>query len=329
MNDLRSSKQDERMEEMLEMLESMEKELTQKDSIIQQKDSEIRTLQGQLNESLNLCEKLNSENKAENVQALKNELKQTKELLQSEKEKKKRADSTIEECQDKLRQAEREKEYALTHQKKVEIPVEKPVLYERCRNCNRRAYQQAKERYEHQRNGLEKKYKAKIVGFDAMLVVLWWYAIVTTIFAAIRSETFRSDFTAFVDTVWNGICQSGKWIVNVGNALAQAGDRITNETMAIVAHWLLFIIVIVGVAVAVGVLVVIAEKKVSKVYRENCWDVISVGVAVTSVALVVYFGDWIKGFVKLNLVVLLLLVQAVYVGIRAYVKGCKRARGYY
>ena len=329
MNDLRSSKQDERMEEMLEMLESMEKELTQKDSIIRQKDSEIRTLQGQLNELLNLCEKLNSENKAENVQVLKNELKQTKELLQSEKEKKKRADSTIEECQDKLRQAEREKEYALTHQKKVEIPVEKPVLYERCRNCDRRAYQQAKERYEHQRNGLEKKYKAKIVRFDAMLVVLWWYASVTTIFAAMRSETFLSDFTAFVDTVWNGIYQSGKWIVNVGNALAQVGDRIPNETVAIVVHWLLLIIVIVGAAVAVGVLIVIAEKKVTKVYRENCWDVISVGVVVTSIALVVYFGDWIKDFVKLNLVVLLLLVQAVYVGIRVYVNGCKRARGYY
>ena len=249
--------------------------------------------------------------------------------MQNEKEKKKRADSTIEECQDKLRQAEREKEYALTHQKKVEIPVEKPVLYERCRNCDRRAYQQAKERYEHQRNGLEKKYKAKIVGFDAMLVVLWWYASVTTIFAAIRSEVFIGDFTVFVDTVWNGIYQSGKWIVNVGNALAQVGDKIPNDTMAIVAHWLLFVIVIVGAAVVVGLLIVIAEKKVSKVYRENCWDMISVGVAVTSVALVVYFGDWIKGFVKLNLVVLLLLVQAVYVGIRAYVKGCKRARGYY
>ena len=329
MNDLRSLKQDERLEEMLEVLESMEQELAQKDIILQKKDNEIQILQGQLNESLNLCEKLNSENKAENVQALKNELKQTRELLQSEKEKKKRADSTIEEYQDKLRQAEQEKEYALTHQKKVEIPVEKPVLYEMCRNCDRKAYQQAKERYEHQRNGLEKKYRAKAVGFDAMLIVLWWYAIVTTIFAAIRSETFLGDFTAFVDTVWNGICQSGKWIVDVGNELAQVGDRISNETVAIVAHWLLFIIVIVGAAVAVGVLMVIGEKKVTKVYRENCWDVISVGVAVTSVALVVYFWDWIKGFVKLNLVVLLLLVQAVYVGIRAYVKGCKRARGYY
>ena len=327
MNDLRSLKQDERMEEMLEMLESMEKELTQKDSIIRQKDSEIRTLQGQLNESLNLCEKLNSENKTENVQALKNELKQTRELLQSEKEK--RADSTIEEYQDKLRHAEREKEYALTHQKKVEIPVEKPVLYERCRNCDRKAYQQAKERYEHQRNGLEKKYRSKTVGFDAMLIVLLWYAIVTTVFAAMRSGIFLGDFTAFFEVLWDGIRQSCKWIVGVAKALAQVGDRIPNEMIAIIVHWLLFIIVIAGVAGGIGVLIVIVEKKVTKAYRENSWDVISAGAAVISLAVAVYFGDWIKFFVKLNLVALLLLVQAVYVGIRAYVKGCKRARGYY
>lgn len=56
---------------------------------------------------------------------------------------------------------------------------------------------------------------------------------------------------------------------------------------------------------------------------------ISVGIAVISLAVAVYFGDGIKVLVKLNLVVLLLLVQAVYVGIRAYVKGCKRARGHY
>lgn len=329
MNDLRSSKQDERMEEMLDVLESMEKELTQKDTILQKKDNEIQILQGQLNESLNLCEKLNSENKAENVQALKNELKQTRELLQSEKEKKKRADSTIEEYQDKLRQAEQEKEYALTHQKKVEIPVEKLVLYERCQNCNRKAYQQAKAWYEHQRNGLEKQYMAKGVGFDTMLIVLWWYAIVTTIFAAMRSDIFLDDFTAIFDALWNGIRQSCKWIVGVAKALAQVGDRIPNETIAIMVHWLLFIIVIVGAIAVVGILIVIIEKKVTKLYRENCWDVISVGVTVTSLALAVYFGDWIKELVRLNLVALLLLVQAVYVGIRVYVKGCKRARGYY
>lgn len=260
---------------------------------------------------------------------LKNELKQTKELLQSEKEKMKRGDNTVEKYQDKLQQAEQEKEYVLTHQKKVEIPVEKPVLYERCQNCDHKAYQQAKERYEHQRNGLEKEYNAKTVGFDVMIKVLWWYAIVTTIFAAMRSEIFLGDFTAFVDTIWNGICRSGKWIVDIGNVLAQVGDRIPNEMLAIIVHWLLFIIVIIGGVGAVGVQTVIVEKKVAKVYQENCWDVISVGIAVISLVMAVYFGDWIKVLVKLNLVALLLLVQAVYVGIRVYVKGCKRARGYY
>ena len=175
----------------------------------------------------------------------------------------------------------------------------------------------------------KKKYKAKTVGFDAMIVVLWWYAIVTTVFAATRSEIFLDDFAAFFAALWNGICQSCKWNIGIAKALAQVGDRIPNEMIAIIVHWLLFIIVIAGVAGVIGVLIVIVEKKVTKVYRENGWDVISVGIAVISLAVAVYFGDWIKVLVKLNHVVLLLLVQAVYVGIRAYVKGCKRARGYY
>ena len=57
-----------------------------------------------------------------------------------------------------------------------------------------------------------------------------------------RSEIFLGDCAVFVNTVFNGICQSGKWIVNVGTALAQAGDRKPNETMAIVAHWLLLLL---------------------------------------------------------------------------------------
>lgn len=293
----------------------MEQEAAQKDTIIRQKDSEIQTLQEQLNESLNLCERLNSENRAENVQALKNELKQTKELLQSEKEKKKRADSRVEECQDKLRQAEREREYALTDQKKVEIPVEKPVLYERCRNCDRKAYQQAKERYEHHRDGLEKKYKAKTVGFDAMLVVLWWYAIVTTIFAAMRSETVNGDFPLFISAIWKTVCQFGQCILFIGQYVAQIGGRIQNEMAAVIVYWLLLIIVLVALTGGTSVFLVIIGKKVIKMYQENCGDVVSIAVAVTSMAIVVYFGDWIKSVIKYNLAVTLLLVQVVYVGI--------------
>ena len=43
------------------------------------------------------------------------------------------AKDMIEECRDKLRQAEQEQDYALSHQKKVDIPVEKSVLYQSAR----------------------------------------------------------------------------------------------------------------------------------------------------------------------------------------------------
>ena len=55
------------------------------------------------NESLTLNEKLNKENRAGNIQALKNDLKLADRALRSEKEKLRSANVTIEECQDKIR----------------------------------------------------------------------------------------------------------------------------------------------------------------------------------------------------------------------------------
>ena len=80
MNELRNSKSDDQLEELLLLTEQMQEELDQKDRT-------IRELKVQLDESLTLNEKLNSENRAGNIQALKNDLRKTKELLQSEKEK--------------------------------------------------------------------------------------------------------------------------------------------------------------------------------------------------------------------------------------------------
>ena len=63
MNELRNSKSDDQLEELLLLTEQMQEELDQKDRT-------IRELKVQLDESLTLNEKLNSENKTENIQAL-------------------------------------------------------------------------------------------------------------------------------------------------------------------------------------------------------------------------------------------------------------------
>ena len=313
---------------MLDVLESMEKELTQKDSIIRQKDSEIRTLQGQLNESLNLCEKLNSENKAENVQALKNELKQTKELLQNEKEKKKRADSTIEECQDKLRQAELEKEYVLTHQKKVEIPVEKPVLYQKCGNCKQTAYLKAKEKYDMQREKLAGRYKTKTAMYEALMFLLIWYSVSTTLFQMIRSKIFISDCVVFFDTIATFTQTIAGWVVLAGKNVAQISDGISNPVVAGIINWLIRILICGGCLVGVGILLAFIEIKIAGLYKKYCWDMITIMVILVSMAIAIYFGDWIKEVLPINLLFLLLFVQLVYVGIRWYVKGWRENRGY-
>lgn len=118
----------------------------------------------------------------ENIQALKNDLRKTKELLQSEKEKTHTVQAMIEECRDKQRQAEQERDYALSHQKKVEIPVEKPVLYQKCGNCKQTAYLKAKERYDTQREKLAGRYKTKTTMYEALMFLLIWYSVSTTLF---------------------------------------------------------------------------------------------------------------------------------------------------
>ncbi|MFR5320158.1 MAG: DUF6040 family protein [Mediterraneibacter gnavus] len=47
--------------------------------------------------------------------------------------------------------------------------------------------------------------------------------------------------------------------------------------------------------------------------------------AITSTAIAIYFGEWIKSVIPIDLIMLLLLVHMVYIGIRCYVK----ERGHY
>jgi len=46
------------------------------------------------------------------------------------------------------------------------------------------------------------------------------------------------------------------------------------------------------------------------------------------IAIVIYFGEWIKSVIPINLIALLLLVHVIYIGIRCYVKDWREERGY-
>ena len=322
MTEYENSKSDDQLEELLLLTEQMQEELDQKDRTIEK-------MKVQLDESLTLNERLNSENRAGNIQALKNDLRKTKELLQSEKEKTHAAEIMTEECQDKLRQAEQERDYALSHQKKVEIPVEKPVLYQKCGNCSQTAYLKAKEKYNTQREKLAGRYKTKTVMYEALMFLLIWYSASTTLFQMIQSKVFISDCRIFFDAIGTFTQTIAGWIALIGKNVAQISNGISNPVIAGIIYWLIRILICGGCLVGVGILVVFIEIKIAGLYKKYCWDIITVLVILISIAIAIYFADWIRTILPVNLLFLLLLVQVIYVVIRWYVKGWRETRGYY
>ena len=94
-------------------------------------------------------------------------------------------------------------------------------------------------------------------------------------------------------------------------------------------YWLIAAIVMGILFIIMGLLIIRIAYQVGKIYRKYCWDIISTMVALMSTAIVIYFGEWIKSVMPIDLIVLLLLVHVVYIGIRCYVKDWREERGYY
>lgn len=310
------------VEELLLMTEQMQDELDQKDQTIQE-------LNRQLSESLTLNEKLNSENRAENIEALRTRLRQTEQQLTSETDSRKRADAEVVAWKFKYEKVEQAKRYVQTHQKMVEVPVEKKVPYEKCDNCDRTAYQKAKEKCDNRKIQLEKKYKNMTTGYESILFLLTWYSIATTLYAAILSPAFLNDCITFFVTIGKGIVSLLQEFVTGADSFGQLSNGISNSIISGIVYWLIAAIVMGILFIITGLIIVWIGYQVGKIYWKYCWDIISIMVALMSIAIAIYFGEWIKSVIPINLIVLLLLVHVVYIGIRCYVKDWQEERGYF
>ena len=276
-----------------------------------------------------LTQKLNSENRAENIEALRTRLRKTEERLTSEADSRKRADAEVVAWKFKYEKAEQEKLYAQTHQKTVEVAVEKKVPYEKCEKCDRTAYQKAKEKCDNRKSQLEKKYKNMTVAYESTLFLLAWYSITTTLFAAILSPVFLNDFITFFGAIGKGTRSLFREFVTGADSFGQLSSGIPNSILSGIMYWLIASVVMGILFVITGLLIIGIGYQIGKIYRKYCWDIISIMVAIMSTAIAIYFGDWIKSIISINLITLLLLVHVVYIGIRCYVKDWMEERGYY
>ena len=166
-------------------------------------------------------------------------------------------------------------------------------------------------------------------GYESLMFLLAWYSIATTLFNAILSLFFLNDSITFFGTIGKGIVSLLQEFVTGADSFGQLSNRISNSIISGIVYWLIVAIVMGILFIITGFLIIGIGYQVGKIYRKYCWDIISIMVALMSIAIAIYFGAWIKSVLSINLILLLLLVHVVYIGIRCYVKDWREERGYY
>lgn len=163
--------------------------------------------------------------------------------------------------------------------------------------------------------------------YEALMFLMIWYSVSTTLFQMIQSKVFISDCVVFIDTIVTFIQNIAGWIILTWKNVAQISNGISNPVISRIIYWLIRILICGGCLVGAGILVAFIAIKIAGLYKKCCWDMITILVTLISMEIAIYFGDWIKTVLPINMLFLLLFVQLVYVGIRWYVKGWRENRG--
>ena len=318
-----------------------EKSEIQIQKLLSEKQELVSTVAEQGKRIAEQTEQIEKLNEADNVLKLNAELKKQNEKLKQDK-----LNAELKKQNEKLKQdklnAEQEAEATVSSVKREyeakgreldrrigEAAKQSASLKSERQSISEDIEQRATAKYLDQKKELDRKFKAQTASYDSFLLGLLLYGVLTTVFTAVRSEAFVSDFKTFFMVIWQFIVNAFQLLLKGGQWASQLGDKIPQPVVATIVHYLLLIVFVGGIAIGVGFLIFLGASKVFEFYTEDYADTMSLAVFLISLAVSVYFAELIRAVIPINLLLLLILVHIVYVLIRWYVKGCKRSRGYY
>ena len=105
--------------------------------------------------------------------------------------------------------------------------------------------------------------------YEALMFLLIWYSVSTTLFQMIRSKIFISDCVVFFDTIANLIQTIAGWIILTGKNVAQISNGISNPVIVGIIYWLIRILVCGGCLVGAGILLAFIGIKIAGGYIKN------------------------------------------------------------
>lgn len=143
-----------------------------------------------------------------------------------------------------------------------------------------------------------------------IMLILITYGGLATLFTGYKSERVVSDCVSTFNAVGNVIMMIFNWINNISEKAASSVGVPDVVVLIIVAA------VIFGVF---GLLIFFCGRAIINIYQNYCYDEISLFVVLISIAVLVWFAD----YMPINVILLFILSNIVYVGVRWYIKGYK------
>jgi hypothetical protein len=186
--------------------------------------------------------------------------------------------------------------------------------------------QRAEQLTETARRRLQTQYQVKKAAMQGYVGLLTLTCFVTTIVSVVRQRVFCKDVIRFFEQFGKVIGVSAVRIHAVILSIAEVAKNVPNGVAAVVLKW--------GMVVLLWLLPVgLIGFGIYKFWEEygedirNGIDVWNCSVAVIILVLLVYFGDYVKEIVSINLFGTWLLVDILLVLTGWYVWGCKKYRG--
>ncbi len=270
----------------------------------------------------NLSDKIVKLNGADLVLKENEKLKrQNEELQKSEREAREEAEKEValvkseyyrkeQELDRLIEDAEREKQKALGVQSVVQKLTD----------------QKAKRLTENTRRQWEIWYLTKKVAMQGYVGVLTMICFVTTVLSVIRQRVFYENAIGFFRGFGKGISVFVVRIHAVILSIAEVTENVPNNVTALILKWIMVVLIWIMPVALIGFGI---YKFWGKYGEDVCKgiDVWNCSVAVVLLVGLVYFGDYAKEFVSINLFGMWLLVDVLLVLTGWYVWGCKKHRG--
>lgn len=251
-----------------------------------------------------------------------NLMRQNEELQKSEREAREEAEKEVVHVKSEYYQKEQELDRLIAdaeQEKQKALSVQSVV--------QRLTDQKAKRLTEDNRRHWQIWYQTKKAAMQGYVSIFTLICLVTTGLSIIRQKVFCEDVADFFRGFGKTVQMLVVHIHVIILSMAEVTENVPNDVAAVILKWAMVLLLWIILVALIGFGIFKFWEKYGDDIRKGI-DVWNCSAGVVTLAGLVYFGDYVKEIISINLFGMWLLVDILLLLVGWYVWGCKKHRGW-